>query len=183
MFEKKYFLLALFLVAAFFLAGMDFFINGYEKYFKINSNYVLEEDFNFKKLQKIFPESIVLEKSLQTSTIFSRLDISDLLEKVPQMIFVKNKEPYLTAYYLGEKESSYFKIRTALEMILKKNDTIFDANNLGEYSLYFNDYKNNQTVYLLTFVNGRVLGFEYNKDNHNQIRKFLKKLAENKDIL
>jgi hypothetical protein len=126
---------------------------------------------------QVFSEYSVSEES-SSLLLFSRMDISGLLSPMTHTVVRKNQAPVLHMYHFTSDHSLYFKLRSALEMILTQDDSVYDANNFGEYSLYYNDAKNPHTVYLLFYIKGNIFGFEYSKSLHEEIRPLINSLAE-----
>ena len=176
---KKQALIGL-LSVALFLAATDFFINGY---FASISEVSYEEEDIFggttevrSKLPTSFtqalPEGVEVQDSIAASTLFNRLIVSELnLKEAVQTPILEGIQKYGIVYEFSGGEKTYFQLHSALELILEESDSVFDANNLGDYSFYYNDAKRPNTVFFLALIDGRVWGFEYPRTNHEQFKQ------------
>ncbi len=181
--SKKTIFIGLVLVAIVFIAG-DFFLNNYKR-FLINflEDQSQDEETDslvlYEVLKDKVPENVVIGESTPTSTLFSRLDISMLgLRVATQTPIMDEIMKFGVIYELSGGEALYFQLKSALELVLEEDDSVFDANNLGEYALYYNDAKRPDDVFLLSLIQGRVWGFEYPKKNHEIFKKLTKSLVE-----
>ncbi len=186
-------------MAALLLAFFDFSINDYMRFFK--ADLLQSETPNdlgtvsipaetpaipVSKVSPSFienlPEGTTVYETVNTSALFSRLDLSALnLDEAMQTTIMKDTHKFGTIYEFSGGESVYFQIRSALDLILTESDSVYDANNLGSYSLYYNDSKREGTVFLLSLIKGRVWGFEYMKDYHENFKELTKTLVENEE--
>ncbi len=174
---KKAWLILIF--SSLLLLGFDFFLNDYFRFLQpidqIQENSILPHE-----LSDNLPAEVKVIASKQTNVLFSRLDLNVLDVQVWRIDLAKNIEKFALIYRFNEQENLYFKIRKALSEVLETDENLFDANNLGQYSLYYNDSARSDTVFLLTLINDQVWGFEYPRKNHEEIKNLIKRLVESK---
>lgn len=167
---------------ALFFAVVDFGVNKLWRYFpgdepvaqtisgKVQSQ--LPPAF-LKKLGK----NVSVQESIQAGTLFNRLIVSELpIKEALQTSLLEGIQKFGVIYEFSGGEATYFQLRSGLELILTKDDTLYDANNLGDYSVYYNDTKRQDTVFLLSLIKNRVWGFEYPKKYHGQFKELVKTL-------
>ena len=161
---------------ALILMSVDFFLNPVslprEEIFSIDSQ---EQDTPENNLISKIPQSFIQElpentnvnESITATTLFSRLDITDMNSRETiQTSLTHGIQKFGVIYEIQGGEALYFQLRSALEFVLTEDDTIVDANNLGDYSLYYNDKQREDTVFFLSLIHNRIWGFEYPRQNH-----------------
>jgi len=177
------------IVFAIFLGTVDFTVNNYQRFLKkdVAIAKVTEEKKIISKLPLAFknklPTSVLVQAPLETTTLFSRLDISTLnLAESMQTTLIQDLKKFGIIYEFSGSTTLYFQLKSALELILAPDDSVFDANNLGDYSLYFNDSKRSDMVFLLSLINERVWGFEYPREHHPLFKELTKTLVEQNQL-
>ncbi|PCI24889.1 hypothetical protein COB57_03915 [Candidatus Peregrinibacteria bacterium] len=187
-------LFAVFLLC--FVAGIfmlsDYFMNDYERFLAPENNYDMVDLHPQSDIPHEFfvslPEGVEALKPIASPVLFSKLPISGLdVASSFQTPLVQGDETFGIIYEYEGGPSLYFQIRASLEMILEKHDdlnddTLFDANNLGDYAVYYNDESRPDTVFLVSLVRNRVWAFEYKKENHEVFKRLTKTLVEKEKI-
>jgi hypothetical protein len=186
--KQKHFFILLICIGL-LLMSVDFVINDYQRFF-INEPLDTEKNNENTSTPQTIPSHIpegvldILTKNITALeptpaiTLFSRLDISYLHEAESlQTSLIQNNQTFGIIYEFAGDESLYFQLKTALQLIMLENDSIFDANNLGDYSFYYNDNKRPNDVFLLSLINGHVWGFEYPREHHDIFKKLTKTLV------
>lgn len=170
------------LSVAFLFMATDFFINGYYTYLipKSEVSVSLESQSTLpKSFFKALPKTVEVKESIPATTLFNRLIVSELnLQEAVQTPLFEGVQKFGIIYEFSGGESVYFQLHSALELILNKDDTIVDANNLGDYSMYYNDAQRPESVFLLALIKGRVWGFEYPRKHHEAFKKLTQILIE-----
>lgn len=187
--KKQSFLILIGIAFIFMLA--DFFMNNYDKVFlQITKERESEQQSTLSgtvesqsRLSQAFikalPDGVSIQEQLPATTLFNRIIVSELnLKEAVQTVLMKDIQKFGVIYEFSGGETTYFQLHSALELILEKDDTVFDANNLGEYSFYYNDAKRPDTVFLLALIKGRIWGFEYPKKYHEVYKDLIKTLLE-----
>ena len=182
--QKHFFIL--FTCIGLLLMFVDFIINDYQRFFIKEPIINSESPSISQKVTSHIPEEVsnVLNEDITilaptpAITLFSRLDISYLHEAQSlQTSLLQNNQTFGIIYEFEGDESLYFQLKTALQLIMLEDDSIFDANNLGDYSFYYNDNKRPNDVFLLSLINGHVWGFEYPREHHEIFKKLTKTLV------
>lgn len=171
---------------AIIISGVDFFLNDYDRFLVSEEitgeispvgSLLTEEFFN------ALPENTEVIESSYNTTLFSRLDISALeIDESLVTLLTKDLKKYASIYEFSGGEKVYFQLRDALELILRKDDSLFDANNLGDYSFYYNDSRDPNIVYMISLIQSRVFAFEYPRENHEEFKELTKILANSLQI-
>lgn len=99
----------------------------------------------------------------KASLLFSEFQVNQYTPS-PLVSLVFDQELPVGAIYELPADS-YFEIRHGLSAA-KEEATIFDANNLGEYSAYYNDSTRSETVFRIVRAPDRVFAFEYERQYH-----------------
>ncbi|MBT4936312.1 hypothetical protein HON22_00170 [Candidatus Peregrinibacteria bacterium] len=175
------------------LMTLDFFVNDYKRFFTWTPKTTQETEENTINSTKEFisqlptsflqtlPEDVLVIETSKATTLFSRLDISGLqIKEALQTPLTRESQSFGTVYEFSGSESLYFQLKSALNLILQQDDSVVDANNLGSYSLYYNDSKRPNTVFLLSIIHGRIWGFEYSREQHEIFKKLTKTLVDAK---
>lgn len=174
-----------------FLMTLDFFVNDYHRFFtwtsessQENEELILDNSQEpisqlSQKFLEALPGNVLMMDAMKATTLFSRLDISGLeIQEALQTSLIQDDQSFGVVYEFSGGEALYFQLKSALNLILQEDDSVVDANNLGSYSLYYNDSKRPNTVFLLSIIQGRIWGFEYSREQHDIFKKLTKTLVD-----
>ncbi|MCD5382795.1 hypothetical protein LR002_01600 [Candidatus Gracilibacteria bacterium] len=129
----------------------------------------------------ILGDEIKKDKTTGFQYLFSIFDLNEINQPKSKTIFRDGIKRYVSVYEIEGGLDTYLKVKSVIENYIEIKNTkgsIFEANNLGVYSFYYNDEKKG-TVYLVALIGGQVFGFEYNKGIHEEMKIFTKSIAEN----
>ncbi len=199
---KKNFVYIVLIAVALTFATMDFIFNGYIRFF-FKPELLIEQTDNItnidldveapittqiqndnifiKQLKNQF-STLSIKETKKSNIIFSRLDLSIFALDVTNKTIINNEnESFIDFYELSGGTPTYFKIKDWLDFVLQSSETesLYEANSFWDYSFYYNDSNRPNKVFLIALINKHVIGLEYNKKFHENIKNILWIVSQN----